>query len=56
LPWAFVFPAAALMVAGLLALVPRGPVTRADQLATDRLREALAGSGKTPLPTADHLG
>ncbi|NMO56565.1 MFS transporter [Actinoplanes sp. TBRC 11911] len=66
LPWAFVFPAAVLMAAGLLALVPGGPVSRADRMATDRLREAVlagdgapeavAGSGKTPLPTGEHLG
>lgn len=56
LPWAFVFPAAALMVAGLLALVPSGPISRADQRAAERLHEALTASGKTPLPKVEHLG
>jgi hypothetical protein len=56
LTWAFVFPAAALILAGLLALVPRGPIIRADELAADRLRQALTGSGKTPLPSGEHLG
>jgi MFS family permease len=56
LTWAFVFPAAVLMVAGLLALAPRGPIIRADELAADRLRQALSASGKTPLPKAEHLG
>ncbi|WP_250028684.1 MFS transporter [Paractinoplanes maris] len=42
LGWAFAFAAAVLMVAALVAAVPHGSIARADQRATDRLREALA--------------
>ncbi|WP_250001430.1 MFS transporter [Actinoplanes sp. M2I2] len=42
LGWAFVFAAAVLMVAALVAAVPHGSIARADKRATDRLREALA--------------
>jgi MFS family permease len=42
LPWAFVFAAGVLVVAALVAAVPAGPMTRADQRASDRLHRALA--------------
>ncbi|MFI5935794.1 MFS transporter [Actinoplanes sp. NPDC051494] len=42
LPWAFVFPAVVLAAAALLAALPAGPLARADDLADQRLREALA--------------
>ena len=42
LPWAFVFAAGVLAVAALIAAVPAGPMARADQRASDRLRRALA--------------
>jgi MFS family permease len=42
LPWAFVFAATVLVAAALVAAVPAGPITRADQRADDRLRRALA--------------
>ncbi len=42
LPWAFVFAAAVLAVAAMVAAVPAGPMARADELAADRLRRALA--------------
>lgn len=42
LGWAFAFAAAVLMVAALVAAVPHGSIARADRLATDRQREALA--------------
>jgi MFS family permease len=42
LPWAFVFAAGVLLAAALVAAVPAGPMTRADERASDRLRHALA--------------
>jgi MFS family permease len=42
LAWAFVFASSVLMVAALVAAVPRGSIARADRHATDRLRQALA--------------
>jgi MFS family permease len=36
-PWAFLFAAAVLVVAAMVAAVPRGPMARADQRVTDRL-------------------
>jgi MFS family permease len=42
LPWAFVFAAGVLAVAAMVAAVPAGPMARADELAADRLRRALA--------------
>ena len=42
LPWAFVFAAGVLAVAALVAAPPAGPIARADKLAADRLRRALA--------------
>jgi hypothetical protein len=42
LPWAFVFAAAVLVVAALVAAVPAGPITRADRQAAERLRQAMA--------------
>jgi MFS family permease len=42
LPWAFVLAAGVLPAAALIAAIPAGPMTRADQHATDRLRSALA--------------
>ena len=42
LPWAFVFAAGVLVVAALIAAIPAGPMARADERATDRLRRALA--------------
>jgi MFS family permease len=44
LPWAFVFAAAVLMVASLVAAIPTGPMARADQRAAERLRQAMATS------------
>ena len=44
LPWAFVFAAAVLTVAALVAAVPAGPMARADQRAAERLRLAMAAS------------
>ncbi|MET0496525.1 MAG: MFS transporter, partial [Actinoplanes sp.] len=44
LPWAFVFAAAVLTVAALVAAVPAGPIARADQRAAERLRVAMAAS------------
>jgi MFS family permease len=44
LPWAFVFAAAVLAVAALVAAVPAGPVARADRLAAERHRVALAAA------------
>lgn len=41
LPWAFVFASGVLAVAALVAAVPSGSIARADQRATDRLRQAL---------------
>jgi MFS family permease len=41
-PWAFVFAGSVLVVAALVAALPAGPVARADQLAADRLRRAMA--------------
>lgn len=41
LPWAFAFAASVLGFAALVAAIPAGPMARADQRATDRLREAL---------------
>jgi MFS family permease len=38
LPWAFVFAASVIVVAALIAAVPSGPMARADQRASDRLR------------------
>jgi MFS family permease len=43
LPWAFVFAAFVLVLAALIAAVPAGPMTRADQRATERLRRTVAG-------------
>jgi MFS family permease len=40
LPWAFVFASAVLGVAALVAAVPAGPMSRADERAADRLRQA----------------
>ncbi|WP_306215170.1 MFS transporter [Actinoplanes sp. RD1] len=42
LPWAFVFAGAVVGLAALVAAVPTGPVARADERATERMREALA--------------
>ncbi|HET6531809.1 MAG TPA: MFS transporter [Actinoplanes sp.] len=42
LPWAFGFAAAVLALAALVAAIPAGPITRADERASDRLRQALA--------------
>jgi MFS family permease len=42
LPWAFVFAAGVLVAAALVAAIPAGPMARADERATDRLRRALA--------------
>jgi MFS family permease len=41
LPWAFFFAAGVLVVAALIAAVPHGPMARADQQVTDRLRRAV---------------
>nr|WP_296065876.1 MFS transporter [uncultured Actinoplanes sp.] len=43
-PWAFVFAASVLMAAGLVSLLPRGPIARAD------------GSGFYPLPSEGTAG
>jgi MFS family permease len=45
LPWAFVFAGAVVLLAALVAAVPAGPMARADERATARLREAVAASG-----------
>ena len=42
LSWAFALVAGVLTVAALVAAVPHGSIARADERATDRLREALA--------------
>jgi MFS family permease len=42
LPWAFLFAAGVLLVAALIAAVPRGSIARADRRASDRLERALA--------------
>jgi MFS family permease len=42
LPWAFLFAAGVLLVAALIAGVPRGSIARADRRASDRLERALA--------------
>jgi MFS family permease len=42
LPWAFVFAAAVLAVASLVAAVPAGPMSRADRRAVEHLRRAMA--------------
>jgi MFS family permease len=44
LPWAFVLAAVVLAIAALVAAVPAGPVARADRLAAERLRDALAAA------------
>jgi len=44
LPWAFVFAAGVLVVAALVAAIPAGPMARADQRASERLRQAMATS------------
>ena len=44
LPWAFVFAAAVLVVAALVAAVPSGPMARADRRAAERLEQALAAA------------
>jgi MFS family permease len=41
LPWAFVFAAAVLVVAALIAAVPHGSMARADRRAADRLHRAV---------------
>jgi MFS family permease len=43
LPWAFVFAAAVLAVAALVAGVP-GPIARADRQAAERMRQAMAAT------------
>jgi MFS family permease len=45
LPWAFVFAAAVLVVASMVAAVPAGPMARADQQAAERLRRAVVTAG-----------
>jgi MFS family permease len=45
LPWAFVFAGAVVLLAALTAAMPAGPMARADERATARLREAVAPSG-----------
>jgi MFS family permease len=42
LPWSFVFAGGVLMIAALVAAVPRGSIARADLRAEDRLRKAMA--------------
>lgn len=42
LPWSFVFAGGVLVLAALVAAVPRGSIARADRYAEDRLRAALA--------------
>jgi MFS family permease len=42
LPWAFLFAAGVLLVAALIAGVPRGSIARADRRASDRLERARA--------------
>jgi MFS family permease len=44
LPWAFVFAAAVLTVAALVAAIPAGPIARADGQAAERLRQAVAAA------------
>jgi MFS family permease len=44
LPWAFVFAAAVLVVASLVAAVPSGPMARADRHAAERLERAMAAT------------
>jgi MFS family permease len=41
LPWSFLFAAAVLATAALVAAIPHGSIARADRRATDRLRRAL---------------
>jgi hypothetical protein len=41
LPWSFVFAGGVLVIAALVAAVPRGSIARADRHAEDRLREAI---------------
>jgi MFS family permease len=41
-PWAFLFAAGVLLVAALIAGVPRGSIARADRRASDRLERAMA--------------
>lgn len=45
LPWAFVFAAAVLALAALVAAVPAGPMARADERATTRLQRAGIATG-----------
>ncbi|WP_051808080.1 MFS transporter [Actinoplanes subtropicus] len=42
LPWSFVFAGSVLVIAALVAAVPRGSIARADRRAEDRLRAAIA--------------
>ncbi|MFF5291711.1 MFS transporter [Paractinoplanes globisporus] len=42
LPWSFVFAGGVLVLAALVAAVPRGSIAQADRHAEDRLREAIA--------------
>jgi MFS family permease len=44
LPWAFVFAAAVLALAAMVAAVPTGPMARADLRAAERLRQAMAAA------------
>jgi len=41
LSWSFVFAGSVLLIAALVAAVPRGSIARADRRAEDRLREAI---------------
>jgi MFS family permease len=45
LPWSFVFAGGVLVIAALVAAIPRGSIARADRHAEDRLRAALATEG-----------
>jgi MFS family permease len=42
LPWAFVLAASVLALAAMVAALPAGPMARADRLAAERLRRAVA--------------
>jgi hypothetical protein len=41
LSWSFVFAGSVLLIAALVAAVPRGSIARADRRAEDRLRQAI---------------